>query len=153
VAALCRAARERPGDEALVSWRNEASCADGLLKPDGFGAFRLEGRLHLFFLEIDRGTERAVHYRSKFMAFRDHRESGRLVRRHGSVPTVLLVTRTTEAEVRAARVLRSLARRDEPLPVLLTTSLRIREDPDGPLGPVWRTAASDHRTTWPPRDR
>jgi hypothetical protein len=151
VIALCRAAHDRRGvGDALVGWWNEAACADGALKPDGLGAFRRDGRQHLFFLELDRGTARATQYRTKFTTYREHRDRGRLARRYGGVPTVLFVTATAEAELGAARVLRSLARRDEPLPVLLTTWRRIREDPDGPLGPVWRTAASDDRTAWLP---
>lgn len=59
------------------------------------------------------------------------------------LPTLLIVTTTDAAEVRLARYAawsqahwQALA----DLPILLTTTARLADDPAGPLGAVWQRA-------------
>src|SRR5581483_10379801 len=46
--------------------------------------------------------------------------------------------------------LRRISSHPAPLPLLLTTTWRLNSDtnPDGALGPVWRTATDDARRCW-----
>jgi hypothetical protein len=153
-----RAALRTPGarDAALVSWRNAVACARGRVRPDGYGVLRLNGRRHGFFLEYDRGTQDAAAYRRKLAAYYDYRDTGRFAQDYDGFPTLLVVSRDTDAESRFAGHARAAARgRVAPLPLLLTSEWRYLGAPgrpgdeEGPLGPIWRTPAGGPRRRWP----
>ena len=83
--ALHLAARGSRGD-GLVRWDNAAACVRGRCRPDGYGVCRLGGRDVGFFLEYDRGTERARDYAGKWAAYYAYRDSGRAARDYTSFP-------------------------------------------------------------------
>jgi hypothetical protein len=53
-------ATARGGDEALEEWRSAAACARGRFRPDGYGCYRRGRSRFGFFVEFDRGTEKAA---------------------------------------------------------------------------------------------
>ncbi len=135
---------------ALVEWRNAAACARGAVRPDGYGVVRGQERPAGFFLEYDRGTMRARDYRRKFAGYHAYCESGRFRRDYDGFPTILVVTTGPGAEERIARAVRATGvEREPPLPVLLTTEGWIDGQPEGLLGPIWRTPDSPARRRWP----
>jgi hypothetical protein len=149
-ATLHRTVAQRAGtgrDEVVVEWRNEAACARGRLRPDGYGLYRRAAREYGFFLEYDRGTMSARDYGAKLAAYHDYLASGRFARDYQGFPSILVVTTTTAAEERIARAVRAAAiGRACPLPILLTCEWRIDADPqntDGLLGQVWREPGRD----------
>ena len=97
-----------------------------------------------FFLEYDRGTERAREYAAKLEAYYRYRDSGAAARDYAGFPTVLVVTTRAAAEARFAHeaYLAWERRGGKPLPILLTTTHLIETHPEGILGPIWRTPAS-----------
>ena len=150
------------GTDRFVQWRGAASCERGHCKPDGYGCYVREGLKHGFFLEYDRGTEPARRYRSKLHAYYRYRDSGAARRDYEGSPTLLFVTTEAGAEWRIADQAHRLwfTRSAEPLPILITTTNRIREHDEGVLGPIWRTPGSGaevERRYWltggPPRGR
>lgn len=155
-----RAAARAGRDEALVEWQNAAACARKWFRPDGYGVYRRGDERRACFLEYDRGTMRRRDWRQKLRAYYDYRDSGRSRRDYDGFPTLLIVAAAPQrsapdAEVRAsatedlvAGILRDLAIGRTPLPALLTTEGRIRADPAGMLGPVWREATSAARCEW-----
>jgi hypothetical protein len=111
------------------------------MPPDGYGCFRRGDDLFDFFLEYDRGTERAREYAAKLGAYYRYRECGRAARDYHGFPTILFVTTTDRAEtVFAEQAYLAAERHARPLPLLLTTTSRIDADRFGALGPVWRVA-------------
>jgi hypothetical protein len=135
-----RCVRYFGADEALEEWRNAAACARGSFRPDGYGCYRRGQFRFGFFLEFDRGTERAYEYAAKLAAYYRYRDSGAARRDYTGFPTVLVVTTSETAEDRFAReaMLVSHRGRDEPLHVLLTTTRQIQSHRSGLLGPIWR---------------
>jgi len=132
------------GDEAAEEWRNAAACARGRFRPDGYGCYRRGQSRYGFFLEFDRGTERAHEYAAKLAAYYRYRDSGAAKRDYTGFPTVLLVTTSDTAEDRFAReaMLASHRSRGEPLHLLLTTTRLIQSHRVGPLGPIWRAPST-----------
>jgi hypothetical protein len=107
-------------------------------------------------LEYDRGTERPAHHLAKLDAYYAYRDTGRYARDYDGFPTILVVASDTDAEQRIATVAASSAvGRSAPVPLLLTCEWCYRgdgqrvADPEGLLGPVWRTPESPHRRRWP----
>ncbi len=143
-------------DDALLEWRNAAACSRGHLRPDGYGVYRHQGRSVGFFVELDRGTMNRQDYLRKFAAYHRYHETGRFARDYQGFPTILVVTTTEAAEERIARAVRLAAiGRQATLPLLLTCQWRLDDpgNPEGLLGPIWRTleAAGDDRQRWPAR--
>ncbi len=143
-------------DDALLEWRNAAAGSRGHLRPDGYGVYRHQGRSVGFFLELDRGTMNRRDYLRKFAAYHRYHGTGRFARDYQGFPTILVVTTTNTAEERIARAARLAAiGRQATLPLLLTCRWRLDDpsNPEGLLGPIWRTpeAACDDRRRWPAR--
>jgi hypothetical protein len=160
-AGLHQTASRRAGmgrDDAVVEWRNGATCARGRVRPDGYGLYRLAGHHHGFFLEYDRGTMSARDYCEKLAAYHEYLASRRFARDYKGFPTILMVTTSNVAEERIAQAVRAAAvGRGCSLPVLLTCEWRICADPqnpDGMLGQVWREPGPDgaHRRAWVSED-
>ncbi len=148
--------RERGHDDALVEWRSAAACATRLIRPDGYGVYRCDGRLFGFFLEYDRGTMKRRQYWRKFAAYHTYLERRLFERDYQGMPTILVVTTTERAEACILEALGQVGRtRATRLPVLVTRQWRL-DDPrqsDGLLAPIWRAAheeqASAGRRPWP----
>jgi len=145
--------RRRTGaDDRLVEWQSEAFCSQRWILPDAYGVFERCGRRYGFFLEFDRGTEHPDDFERKFNAYYEYRDSGAYQRDYDGFPTILLVTTGLPAiEDRIACAARNAGiGHPAPLPLLLTTTWRLNSDtnPDGALGPVWRTATDDARRCW-----
>src|SRR5207302_8549244 len=94
---------------------------------------------------------------AKLRAYYSYRDSIHAARDYDGFPTVLFVTTDPVAEERIAdQACRALfIRGTEALPILSTTTARIREAPEGILGPIWRMPnglASEkgaHLRAWP----
>jgi hypothetical protein len=130
---------ERGADEALEEWRSAAACARGRFRPDGYGCYRRGAWRFGFFLEYDRGTEKAREYAAKLESYYRYRDSGMAARDFNSFPTLLVVTTSEVAEARFAHQAYLVEQRhgSTPLSLFLTTTRRIRADPDGVLGAIW----------------
>ncbi len=72
------------GDDTLLEWRSAAACARGRCRPDGYGCYRRGEARFGFFLEYDRGTERAREYATKLEAYYRYRDSGSAARDYPS---------------------------------------------------------------------
>lgn len=133
--------------DGLVRWDNAAASARGRCRPDGYGVYRHGARDVGFFLEYDRGTEKAAHYAGKWAAYYAYRDSGRAAQDYAAFPTILVVTAGSEKPVlrsaRAAAVGRATALR-----ILTTTTGWVAAHPQGMLGPIWRTPDSADRHFW-----
>ena len=161
-AMAAHAVRRAGGSDRLVEWRGAAACERNYCKPDGYGCYVRDGLPHGFFLEYDRGTERGRHYAAKLRAYHRYRDTGQATRDYRGFPTVLFVTTHPLAEERVANLSYRAAfiRATEPLPILTTTAELISTNPEGILGPIWRTVpgpeSSPPRQYWlpgrPPRD-
>jgi hypothetical protein len=146
--------RNRGIDDQLEEWRSAAACARGRFRPDGYGCYRRGDLRFGFFLEYDRGTERAGQYAAKLAAYYRYRDSGAFRRDYASFPALLIVTSSERAEqLLAAQASVSHAQRGDPLPlvVFLTTTARIDACPEGPLGSIWRSPAGARRTFLAPQ--
>jgi hypothetical protein len=155
LAVAARATRALGSDEALEEWRSAAACERHHCRPDGYGSYVRDGVTSGFFLEYDRGTERAAQYARKFDAYRTYRDSGRAERDYAGFPTLLFVTTTETAKHRIAEAAWRVWRRrgTEPLPVLITTTALIEGQSRGILGWIWRTPdppSANERLPWPP---
>jgi hypothetical protein len=146
VALHVAAARARTS--GLVRWDNAAACTRGRCRPDGYGVCRLGNRDIGFFLEYDRGTERARDYAGKWAAYYAYRDSGRAAADYASFPTILVVTACSEEPV--VRSARAAAAGRVPLPILVTTTGWVAGHPQGLLGPIWCTPESPQRRSWVP---
>jgi hypothetical protein len=110
------------------------------------GLLQLDGRLNGFLLGLDRNRSGPARLAAKFARYYRHRDGGRFARDYERFPTVLVVATEVEAEARLARVLDRLALgRAVRLPVLLTTTDRLADDPEGALGRVWRDPGDRNR--------
>ena len=146
------------GDDALVEWRCAAACARGRFRPDGYGCYRRGPWRFGFFLEYDRGTERAGQYAAKLATYYRYRDSGASRRDYQSFPALLVVTTCEAAEARFAHQAYLAQQRSGgvPLRVFLTTTARLQAHPERALGPVWRspgpwwTAKRSARVRWLP---
>jgi hypothetical protein len=142
-------------DDAVLEWRDAAACNRRRVHPDGYGMLRLQGQLHGFFLEYDRGTMSARDYASKWAAYYDYRDSRDFENDYDGFPTILVVTTDSAVEEIIARTVRAASVGRLPmLPVLLTSEWRITRDPTnshGMLGPIWRGAWTGFHalTRWP----
>ena len=136
-----------PAADALLAWRNGSAASRGAhFHPDGYGVYRRRERAWPFYLECDRGTERAARYLGKFASYARWREERRCAREHLVFPTVLVVTVTDAAEeLIAASALRAGAGYGAPLPLLITTAARVNAAAEGLLGAVWHEATGDGR--------
>jgi hypothetical protein len=141
LAMTARVVRGRGGDEALEEWRGAASCERRACRPDGYGRYRRGSTSYGFFVEYDRGTERAREYAAKLRAYYAFRDSPSAARQYAGFPTLLVVSTSAEAETRFAwqAFLVWQQRGGDPLPVLLSTTDRIVKHAEGLLGPIWRT--------------
>jgi DNA-binding MarR family transcriptional regulator len=158
LAEAARARRQSGGDDALEEWRSAPVCARGGFRPDGYGCYRHRGVRYGFFLEYDRGTERAREYAAKLRAYYRYR-AGRAQRDYAGFPILLVVTTSKRAEATIAEQTRIAGelRGGCPLEVLIATTDRIGAR--GILGPVWRSPLSDGHPddptyrSWLPEDR
>jgi hypothetical protein len=109
---------------------------------DGFGVYRCDRAHYGFFVEYDRGTERAREYAAKLESYYRYRDSGASARDYAGFPTILVITTRAAAEARFvhAAYLAWERRGGKALPILLTTTQLIQQSPHGILGPIWRTA-------------
>lgn len=152
---LVRAARTvscTGGDDRLEEWRSAAAAARGRFRPDGYGCYRRGANRFGFFLEFDRGTERRSEYAAKLATYYRYRQTA-ATRDYRGFPTLLVVTTSQRAEdviADQARIGADL-RGGTPLRVLLTTTDRIREDGEGILGRIWRSAALPYAGADSPR--
>ena len=150
--------RQAGGTDELVEWRAASACERNYCKPDGYGCYVRNGQSFGFFLEFDRGTERARHYDAKVRAYYRYRDSGQAARGYSGFPTVLFVTTKPIAEHRMASSCYRAAfiRGTQPLPILSTTVDLISSNPQGIRGPIWRVGTpSESKATrhcWPPGD-
>ena len=140
-------------DTALVGWQNAAACSHGHVRPDGYGIYRHHGHLYGFFLEYDRNTMAFRDCCAKFGAYFDYLASGRYARDYDGFPTILVVTRDSDAEERIAFAARAVSvGREEILPLLVTCRWRIdeRSNREGFLGRIWRTqrGAGERHRPW-----
>ncbi len=96
-----------------------------------------------FFVEYDRGTERAREYAAKLRAYYSFRDSPSAARDYAGFPTLLFVSTSAAAEAEARFACQAFLvwqrRGGDPLPVLLSTTDRIVKHAEGILGPIWRT--------------
>jgi hypothetical protein len=143
---------DRGGDEALEEWRSAAACARGRFRPDGYGCYRRASHRFGFFVEFDRGTERPGQYAAKLATYYRYLTSGAFLRDFDSFPSLLVVCTSDSAEARFARASYLAEQRyGASLRTFLTTTERIRADPYGPLGPIWRAPCLDaHVADQPP---
>lgn len=152
---IVRAIGTSSDDDAVLEWRNAASCSRRRVRPDGYGMVRLSGQPYGFFLEYDRGTMSARDYREKWAAYYDYRDSRAFEHDYDGFPTVLVVTTSNAVEERIARTVRAVSvGRSPTLPILLTSEWRIARDPTNPrglLGAIWcpPRARSRERIGWP----
>jgi len=146
-----RRRRLHGGDDAVVQWRPAAACGRPLVRPDAFLLYRRAGGHYGAFIEYDRATERVPQYRRKFRALWEFYESGAYERAYDGFPAILMVATSKEAEDRAVRVLLRMGLGGSELPVLIATEDRIKRDPAGLLGPVWRGSdpTFTRRCDWP----
>jgi hypothetical protein len=130
----------RGAGDALEEWRSAAACARGRFRPDGFGCYRHGATRIGFFLEFDRGTEKARAYAAKLDAYYRYRDSSGAGHDYAGFPVLLIVTTSEAAEGRFAEQAALAGQRQSrrPLSVFLTTTGRIRKHPDGVLGSIWR---------------
>jgi hypothetical protein len=92
-----------------------------------------------FFLEYDRGTERAREYATKLEAYYRYQDSGSAARDYIGFPSVLVVTTRARAEEQIAyQAFLASERHSRALPLLLTTTRHIEVNAAGILGPIWR---------------
>ena len=119
-----------------------------LADPGGFG----------FFLEYDRGTERAREYAAKLATYYRYRNSGAFKRDYQTFPILLVVSTSATAEARFAHqaYLAQDGSGGTPLLMFLTSTGRIEDCADGVLGPVWRSPTAmwgdePRRMCWMPR--
>ncbi len=156
VVSLYRAAR-RPASggvgAAVLLWENAAACAVGAVQPDAHVRMAWYGATYEAVLEYDRGTEWRERWLTKARAWTGALASDLW---HPRAPVIWVVTEGDAAERRIARLLGEAGRAwGHPLPVLLTTVARLGDDPDGPLGPVWRgldDGSGLDRLCWLPPD-
>ena len=130
-----------------VTWALGSAGGGRRIRPDAHVEVirQLPASCHAAFVEYDRGTEDTEDYRRKLGAYRAH-----YARRPARAATALLFITTKPSHelllIDAAR--RELATAGVPL--LLTTTTRLAADPDGMLGPIWRTPWSAERRRWVP---
>jgi hypothetical protein len=143
-AAAADTATRQGGADHLAEWRGGAACERLRCKPDGYGCYVRNGVSYGFFLEYDRGTESARKYAAKFRAYYWYRDSGQAARDYQGFPTLLFVTTEPGAEQRIADQAYQtwLLRGTEALPILITTTAHVAANPEGIIGPIWRTPAS-----------
>jgi hypothetical protein len=152
---LVRAARNiscTGGDDQLEEWRSAEASTRGRFRPDGYGCYRRSGNRFGFFLEFDRGTERRSEYAAKLATYYRYRHTA-ATRDYRGFPTLLVVTTSQRAEdviAEQARIGADL-HGGKPLRLLLTTTDRIREDNEGILGRIWRSAALPYAGANAPR--
>lgn len=134
----------RGGSDALEEWRSAAACARGRFRPDGYGCYRRQRSRFGFFLEFDRGTEKAGDYAAKLAAYYRYRDSAAAHREYVGFPTLLVVTTRSAAEARFAYQAHLAQQRycTAPLSMFLTTTGHIQASRGGVLGPIWRSAAA-----------
>jgi len=122
---------QRGFDEALEEWRCAPACARGRFRPDGHGCYRRGPWRFGFFLEYDRGTEKAREYAAKLDTYYRYSDSGLAARDFNSFPTLLVVSTSELAEARFAHQIYLAEQRHGgmPLAVFLTTTGRIRSTP------------------------
>jgi hypothetical protein len=156
LALVARSVTRAGGDDELLEWRCAAACARSKCRPDGFGCYRRGDARYGFFLEYDRGTERAREYAAKLDAYYRFRDTGAVASEFASFPTVLVVSTSGRAEELIAYQAYLAAERDgNPLPVLLTTTVLVQTAQLRMLGPVWRapgptTGTAAQRGDWLP---
>jgi len=137
-----------PQGDGLTRWDNAAACQRGRCRPDGYGVCRLGQREVGFFLEYDRGTERARDYAAKWAAYYAYRDRGRAAEDYTSFPTILVVTSGSEEPViRSARAA-AIGRPTGGLPILVTTTGWLAGHREGLLGPIWRAPSYPARRRW-----
>lgn len=150
---MARRLQATGSDDALIDWQNATACTRGRLRPDGYGMYRRDGRLHGFFVEYDRGTMSVEGYRRKFGAYIEFLTSGRFVREYDGFPTILVVTTDERAEERIAHAAGAVvAEASLSLPILLTSQTRWNDPQNatGLLNSIWRDtdAGAMERRCW-----
>ncbi len=139
---------QRGYDHEVEEWRSAAACAQGRVRPDGYGIYRCGEERYGYYMEWDRGTMGRASYIRKFRAYLELRESGRYERDLAGFPTILVVTEDPSSEARIDGAVRAACAGACRLPVLLTTGGRVEADPDGLLGEIWRQPREGERRYW-----
>ena len=108
------------------------------IKPDGFFSLRMPAAQHLFFLEVDRGSETLDTVVRKCFGYHEFFRTGGMARRFGKsdpkdVPFRVIVS--VESEARRNNVAEALLRMRNPLLrlVWITTRAQIEADPFAPI--------------------
>jgi len=140
-------------DDTVVRWLPAAACGGPLVRPDAFLVYRRAGQRHGAFVEYDRGTERKREYRRKFRAYWEFHDTRAYRRDYDGFPTVLMVAVDKQAEDRIVKVLIGMGFGRSNLPLLISNEQRIKDDPAGLLGYVWRGSEPTFsaRCDWPDR--
>ncbi|MCY4639610.1 MAG: replication-relaxation family protein [Chloroflexi bacterium] len=149
-ASLAEDARAAGGE--LESCRNEAQSTrrfrhegrGAWVRPDGSGVLSLRGGRVPFLLEYDRGTLDSGDFRAKLTGYGRYYACRAWRRDFDAEPVLLFVCADGRAEERVARAARRAARDHASVPLLVTNEWRSRRgsgNPQGLLGPVWRSPA------------
>ena len=143
--------RRRGWNDAVVQWRPASKCSASDIQPDAFLVYRRNGQRYGAFVEYDRGSETVPQYRRKLNAYWEYHDSGEYEVDYEGFPVLLIVTAEKKAEDRIVRTFKRMQVGRSPLPVLITTEERVRSEPAGFLGCVWRGLEStfDTRCSWP----
>jgi len=135
-------------DDAVEEWEGPARAARGHYRPDALVQYRRGGGSNTLCLEYDRGTMRVRDYRRKFAAHYDHRDARLTATGSYAAPLILVVAPDEETEARIVVGFRDASvGRGPALPLLLTLK-HLATQPEGLLGPIWRTPAGDDRGEW-----
>ncbi|MBB5153695.1 hypothetical protein BJ970_001229 [Saccharopolyspora phatthalungensis] len=125
----------------LGQWWSEQRCTEFFwnsavkLRPDGYGCWAERGRWVRFFLEYDTGTEalsKVTRKISDYSAFPTH-----------SFGVLLFSVHSAKREIALRQALRRAAGTGRP-PLVIATTTRDQEHPDGPAGPVWAVWSQGH---------
>ena len=146
---LAMVSRRAGWNDGIIDWQGLPISQQNRPRPDAYGIYRHRGLDYGFFLEYDRGTERAKQYERKLRGYYDFRDSGRFQRQFEGMPTILFVTTSSAAEKRIERAACiTETRRGSSLPILLTHEPFVETQPKGILGRVWRQPGTQRRGEW-----
>jgi hypothetical protein len=129
-AALARATRARPAGDGLTEWWPEARCGKAwghIVRPDGYGRWRQDGRVVDFFIEYDTGTETLNRVAAKIDRYAE------LARVTGIITPVLIWFPTPRRQANFTRLRPPIPQ----VPVATTNPEHASTDGEGPAGRVW----------------
>ncbi|MCC7365273.1 MAG: replication-relaxation family protein [Dehalococcoidia bacterium] len=146
--------RDGPGAETptLACWKNpieavvrfESGGVRRTLRPDGAGEVVQGAKLHSFFLEWDRGTERINVLLEKLTRYAAYDRSATAA----SADVLLVVTPNPHREAVVWRAVSAVMRPEAERGEVRTTVASL-VDQYGPYAPIWRQFGSDARESWP----